>query len=447
MPSISPVVRRLPGAALMFAPLHFGPVAVEFPAVQAALSGYSDWPMRLIARRLGAPYTLCEVLLDQFVVNVTKGPKVRRFLHVTDDDHPCGAQLMGDEPELFALAAVKLAAAGFDVIDLNFACPVKKVLGRCRGGYLLSRPEMALEIVARVRDALPPQIPLTVKLRRGMDDTAESRDKFLRDFRRRFRPRRGGGDRPRPHRPPALRRDRLVGLSPRSEATCRRTDRAGQRRPVHAPRLPRHDGPDRRRRRQHRPRGDRQPWIFAQVRALAAGGPVLPPTLGRAADDHRRTLPAGRGTLRPEAHAQPDAEVRHQVLPACTRRPSGSATPSWPSPARPISTRCWRGGTRKTFRPSWQRHGVKRLTPRCQGARPQRKNRLLVDGCGCWGSDDNSSRGFPFAWPGCRMSPEGAAVNSQGREPWDRIKSVRMSPEGATVSPVSRLLSPLRGFR
>ena len=69
------------------------------------------------------------MLLDQLVVNVTKGPKVRRFLRVGDDDHPCGAQLMGDAPEQFALAAVKLAAAGFDVIDLNFACPVKKVLG------------------------------------------------------------------------------------------------------------------------------------------------------------------------------------------------------------------------------------------------------------------------------------------------------------------------------
>ncbi len=166
----------------MFAPLRLGQVAIEFPAVQAALSGYSDWPMRQIARRLGAPYTLCEVLLDQLVVNVTKGPKARRFVRVDAGEHPCGAQLMGDGPEQFALAAVKLAAAGFDVIDLNFACPVKKVLGRCRGGYLMGRPEIALEIVARVRDALPPQIPVTVKLRRGLDDTAESRDKFFALF-------------------------------------------------------------------------------------------------------------------------------------------------------------------------------------------------------------------------------------------------------------------------
>ena len=121
--------------------LHLGPVAIDFPVVQAALSGYSDWPMRVIARRLGAAYTVCEVMLDQFILNVTKGRKAKRFLRVTDEEHPCGAQLMGAVPEQFPPAALKLVAAGFDVIDLNFACPVKKVLGRCRGGFLLSDPD------------------------------------------------------------------------------------------------------------------------------------------------------------------------------------------------------------------------------------------------------------------------------------------------------------------
>jgi tRNA-dihydrouridine synthase B len=167
--------------------LHLGPVAIEFPAVQAALSGYSDWPMRVIARRLGAPYTVCEVLLDQFILSVTKGNKAGRFMRVSDEEHPCGAQLMGASPEQFAPAAVKLVAAGFDVVDLNFACPVKKVLGRCRGGFLLSQPETALEIVARVRDALPAEVPLTVKMRRGMDDSRQSRENFYTIFDGAFR--------------------------------------------------------------------------------------------------------------------------------------------------------------------------------------------------------------------------------------------------------------------
>jgi tRNA-dihydrouridine synthase B len=165
-----------------FPPLQLGPVRIDFPVVQAALSGYSDWAMRVIARRLGAAYTVCEVMLDQFILNVTKGKKARRYLRVSDEEHPCGAQLMGAEPEEFPPAALKLVEAGFDVIDLNFACPVKKVLGRCRGGYLLRRPETALEIVGRVRDALPPQIPLTVKMRRGWECQPENVENFYRIF-------------------------------------------------------------------------------------------------------------------------------------------------------------------------------------------------------------------------------------------------------------------------
>jgi nifR3 family TIM-barrel protein len=74
---------------------------------------------------------------------------------------------------------MKLVAAGFDVIDINFGCPVKKVLGRCRGGFHLGQPEVALEIVRRTRDAVPAEIPVTVKMRRGIDDSPESRDKFF----------------------------------------------------------------------------------------------------------------------------------------------------------------------------------------------------------------------------------------------------------------------------
>jgi len=167
--------------------LRLGPVPIEFPVALAALSGYTDWPTRVIARRLGAAYTIGEVLLDQFVLNVTKGRKAKRFIRVTDRDHPVGAQLMGHSPDQLALASVKMVEAGFDCVDLNFGCPVKKVLGKCRGGYLLSRPERALEIVACVRDVVPPEIPVTVKMRRGMDASRESREKFFAIFEGAFR--------------------------------------------------------------------------------------------------------------------------------------------------------------------------------------------------------------------------------------------------------------------
>ncbi len=162
--------------------MHIGPIQLDFPVVQAALSGYSDWAMRVIARRLGAPYTLCEVLLDKFVVEAGGGRKGQRQLRISDEEHPVGAQLMGANPEDFAPAARRLVDVGFDCIDINFGCPVKKVLGRCRGGYLLGQVATALEIVARVREAMPPHVPVTVKMRRGLDDTQPSREKFFQIF-------------------------------------------------------------------------------------------------------------------------------------------------------------------------------------------------------------------------------------------------------------------------
>lgn len=166
----------------MLPTLRIGQFELDFPVVQAALSGYSDWAMRVIARRLGAPYTLCEVMLDTFINDMHKAKNRRRYLRVSDEEHPVAGQLMGANPEEFGPAAQQLVAAGFDVVDINFGCPVKKVLGRHRGGFLLGQVDTALEIVSRVRDALPPQVPVTVKMRRGIDDTAESRDKFYQIF-------------------------------------------------------------------------------------------------------------------------------------------------------------------------------------------------------------------------------------------------------------------------
>lgn len=159
--------------------LTLGKVSIGFPVVQAALSGYSDGPMRIVARRHGASYSLCEVMLDQFLITLKDRKRTSHFLHLTDEEHPVGGQLMGAEPEQFALGARKLVEAGFDVIDINFGCPVRKVLGRCRGGFHLSQPKVALEIVRRTRDTVPAEIPVTVKMRRGIDDSAESRDKFF----------------------------------------------------------------------------------------------------------------------------------------------------------------------------------------------------------------------------------------------------------------------------
>lgn len=82
-----------------FGELRIGPLRLDFPVVQAALSGYSDMPMRLIARRHGASYALCEVMLDKFIVDLKMRRRTKHFLRVADEEHPTGGQLMGADPE------------------------------------------------------------------------------------------------------------------------------------------------------------------------------------------------------------------------------------------------------------------------------------------------------------------------------------------------------------
>ena len=214
-------------------PLSIGPIEIGFPVVQAALSGYSDWPMRVIAKRLGAPYTICEVMLDQFLVQMKDRKKTGHFLHNTAEETPVGGQLMGADPIQFAEGAVKLVEAGFDIIDINFGCPVKKVLGRCRGGYHLGQPDVALDIIKRTRDAVPSEIPVSVKMRRGIDDSDESRDNFFHDHRRCFCCWLGSGDGPRQNRQAEVRGAQPLGISEGIESPVSAADDFGKWRPVH----------------------------------------------------------------------------------------------------------------------------------------------------------------------------------------------------------------------
>ncbi len=157
--------------------LNIGDIQVNPPIVQAALSGYSDSAMRRLAREYGCPYTINEVVLDRLVA--VGGRRMRRMLAMSPDDHPVAGQLMGSVPEQFAEAAAALVEIGYDAIDVNFGCPVKKVLGRCRGGFLLSVPDQARRIVQAVCDAVAGRVPVTLKMRRGMDDGEESERHFF----------------------------------------------------------------------------------------------------------------------------------------------------------------------------------------------------------------------------------------------------------------------------
>jgi tRNA-dihydrouridine synthase B len=76
--------------------------------------------------------------------------------------------------------SLKAPTASFQAIDVNLACPVRKIAGKARGGHWLAHPEGAIRILEAVREAVPPRIPVTVKLRRAFDDTPEMAGNFRR---------------------------------------------------------------------------------------------------------------------------------------------------------------------------------------------------------------------------------------------------------------------------
>ena len=104
---------------------RIGHLQIDHPFCQAGLAGYSDRAMRTVARRRGCPYAVTEALLDTILVNGGQG--LRKSIDINDEDHPVAGQIIGSDPDTMAKAAGLLQQAGYDVIDLNFACPVKKI--------------------------------------------------------------------------------------------------------------------------------------------------------------------------------------------------------------------------------------------------------------------------------------------------------------------------------
>lgn len=208
----------------------------DAPFFQAGLAGYSDAAMRIVARRHGCPYCVTEALLDQTLLAGGRGfakadlGEIEDNIPGGDEDRPLAGQIMGSDPAEMAAAAIKMVEQGarrekeyralargsdeetqrredgggrpgeasprlvspslrlpvsqraFAAIDINLACPVKKIARRARGGHWLAEPEGAIRILEAVREALPREIPVTVKMRRSFDDTDEMRENFFSIF-------------------------------------------------------------------------------------------------------------------------------------------------------------------------------------------------------------------------------------------------------------------------
>lgn len=155
--------------------MRIGPIHLPTPFCQAGLAGYSDRAMRVVARRRGCPYAVTEALLDVILVNGGQG--LRKSIDINDEDHPVAGQIIGSEPQTMAKAAKILHEHGYDIIDLNFACPVKKIKNKARGGHMLRDVDRAVSILRAVRDTIPSAL-LTVSLRRSFDESSQSADYF-----------------------------------------------------------------------------------------------------------------------------------------------------------------------------------------------------------------------------------------------------------------------------
>lgn len=169
----------------------------DAPFFQAGLAGYSDGPMRIVARRHGAPFCVTEALLDCTLINGGKGRRkedpdllatecgmgeIEDNVAMGLDDHPIAGQIMGTFPQDMADGARILVGMGYEVIDVNLACPVKKIKRNNRGGHFLAFPDDAIAVLAAVRAVVPSHVPCTVKLRRSFDDTPAMAANFERIF-------------------------------------------------------------------------------------------------------------------------------------------------------------------------------------------------------------------------------------------------------------------------
>jgi tRNA-dihydrouridine synthase C len=148
--------------------------ASEPAVILAPMEGVTDAPMRMLQGGTGA-FTYC---VSEFLrVSHAVPPMHVLYTHIpelktaaaTTTGLPVQVQLLGGDPGRLAATAVLAVECGATAIDMNFGCPAKTVNRHDGGATLLQYPQRILEIVRALRDALPPRVPVSAKLRLGWD--------------------------------------------------------------------------------------------------------------------------------------------------------------------------------------------------------------------------------------------------------------------------------------
>src|SRR6202030_2103702 len=156
--------------------IPLGSVTLGEPVILAPMSGVSDLPFRRLVKRLGAGLVVSEMIASEAMIRETR--QSLTMARTCAEEHPMAVQLAGCEPRVMAEAAKLNADRGARIIDINFGCPVKKVVNG-QAGSALMRDELhaarILEATVRAVD-----LPVTLKMRTGWDDKNRNAPRLAR---------------------------------------------------------------------------------------------------------------------------------------------------------------------------------------------------------------------------------------------------------------------------
>ena len=143
--------------------MQIGAVTLTCNLAFAPLAGISNLPLRLLAKESGCGLVYSEMVSANGLVY--GAAKTHQLMRSTPEEKPLAIQIFGSDPAMMADAAQIAAAAGADIVDINFGCAVKKIVKTGAGVALMRTPDRAAALLRAVRAAI--RIPLTIKIRSG----------------------------------------------------------------------------------------------------------------------------------------------------------------------------------------------------------------------------------------------------------------------------------------
>ncbi|GHM58768.1 MAG: putative tRNA-dihydrouridine synthase [Candidatus Mesenet longicola] len=153
--------------------MKIGNFILDAPVILAPMSGVTDLPFRSLVKKLGAGLLVSEMIASRAMIMQTK-----QSLQKAQVDENTSVQLAGCEPEVMAEAAKLNEDMGAKIIDMNFGCPVKKVVNGYAGSALMRDEKKAAEIIEAVVRAV--KIPVTLKMRTGWDYEHRNADRLAK---------------------------------------------------------------------------------------------------------------------------------------------------------------------------------------------------------------------------------------------------------------------------